>query len=181
MTSARFTTGQSAEVLAYLAQSGIASRIQSSHNLHGDATIVVAAADLIPCMEAVRDDARLHLDVLIDLTAVDYLPRNPRFEVVYHLLNFDTSCRLRIKVPLNEGETVPSLFHHYLSANWMEREVWDLYGIAFSGHPDLRRILLYPEFQGHPLRKDYAKDAQQPRLPLRDHRPWKQPPPEGVS
>ena len=173
--------GEAAQMLEYLQQSALAGHIAGSHAHRGDATIIVAAADLIRCIEFLRDDARLRLDVLVDVTAADYQPRNPRFEVVYHLLNYDTSARLRLKVQVNDGETVPSLFHHYMSANWMEREVWDMCGIGFAGHPDLRRILLYPEFQGHPLRKDYAKEAQQPRLPLRDHRPWKQPPPEGVS
>lgn len=154
--------------------------IQSQHNYRGDATVVVAAAELPSLVDFIVADEQLQLNVLLDITAADYLPRDPRFEVVYHFLNYETSLRLRIKVQLNEGQAVPSMTSRFKGANWMEREVWDLYGIAFADHPDLRRILLYPEFAGHPLRKDYEKEHQQPRVELRPYRHWKEAPPEGV-
>jgi len=95
--------------------------------------------------------------------AVDYLPRVPRFEVVYHLYSVKKNHRVRVKVLVDgKSPSVPSLVGLWASADWMEREVWDLYGIRFDGHPDLRRILLYDEFEGHPLRKDYPKERRQP-------------------
>ena len=101
--------------------------------------------------------------MLMDLTAVDYLGQTPRFEVVYHLYATGTNQRVRIKVRVaEEAAEIASVVGLYLSANWMEREVFDLYGIRFDGHPDLRRILLYDEFEGHPLRKDYPKERRQP-------------------
>src|SRR5688500_20087172 len=97
------------------------------------------------------------MQMLMDLTVVDYLGiQEPRFEVVYHLYSLTKNHRLRLKIQLDEEETkVPSVLSLWKSANWMEREAWDLYGVVFEGHPDLRRILLYPQFEGHPLRKDY--------------------------
>jgi NADH-quinone oxidoreductase subunit C len=103
--------------------------------------------------------------MLVDLTAVDYLGEKPRFELVYHLLSLEHNHRVRIKARVDEASpeidtTVPL----WAAANWMEREVWDMYGIRFRGHPDLRRILLYEEFEGHPLRKDYPKEKRQPLI-----------------
>ncbi len=101
--------------------------------------------------------------MLTDLTAVDYLERDPRFEVVYHLYSVSRNRRLRVKARVPEGTAeIDTLVEVWPSANWMEREVFDLYGIRFRGHPDLRRILLYDDFEGHPLRKDYAKERRQP-------------------
>jgi NADH-quinone oxidoreductase subunit C len=142
----------------------------SSHSDHGDETAVVLSSHLTPIMTWLRDEAGY--DFLVDITAVDYLGRTPRFEVVYHLRSMSTGHRLRVKVGVDlfgEGEDapppeVPSLVPLWPAANWMEREVWDLYGIKFTGHPDLRRILLYEEFVGHPLRKDYPKDKRQPLI-----------------
>jgi NADH-quinone oxidoreductase subunit C len=96
---------------------------------------------------------------------VDYLGETPRFEMVYHLYSLAKNHRLRIKARVaEEAPEVESLCALWASANWMEREVWDLYGLRFPGHPDLRRILLYEEFDGHPLRKDYPKERRQPRV-----------------
>jgi NADH-quinone oxidoreductase subunit C len=101
--------------------------------------------------------------MLSDVTAVDLLPRAPRFEVVYHLYSVARNHRVRVKAPVPEDDPeLHSVEALYASANWMEREVWDMYGIRFAGHPDLRRLLLYEEFEGHPLRKDYAKEKRQP-------------------
>src|SRR5438876_76098 len=109
------------------------------------------------------------------LTAVDYLGRTPRFEVVYQLYSLSLNHRLRVKVPVPEDDpVVPTASGVWKSANWAEREAWDMFGIRFAGHPDLRRILMYPEFEGHPLRKDYPVDKRQPLVPERDpvRQPW---------
>jgi NADH-quinone oxidoreductase subunit C len=135
----------------------------STHAYLGDATAVIRAAQLVDVMRLLRDDPPLSFDMLSDVCAVDYLPRVPRFEVVYHLYSVARNHRLRVKVLVDGAEpTVPSLTPLWPSANWMEREVFDLYGIRFDGHPDLRRILLYDEFEGFPLRKDYPKERRQP-------------------
>jgi NADH-quinone oxidoreductase subunit C len=112
------------------------------------------------------------MNLLVDLTAVDFPERNPRFEVVAHLLSLDLGHRLRLKARVGgsdaSGAEIETLTSVWASANWLERECWDMFGIRFSGHPDLRRILLYPEFEGHPLRKDYAAHQTQPLVPYRD-------------
>ncbi len=131
----------------------------------GDATAVVARQALLRIMAFLKTDPRLRFETLLDVTAVDYLGRRPRFDVVYHLLSHDRHRRLRIKVRVDEAEPeVASLAELWHSANWLEREVWDMFGIRFTGHPDLRRILLYEEFQGHPLRKDYPIRRRQPLI-----------------
>ena len=137
--------------------------VLATHAQHGDATALVERAKFLEVLNLLRDDAALGFDILTDLTAVDYLPREPRFEVVYHFFSTAHKHRLRLKVPVPaEDASVASAADLFASANWMEREVWDLYGIRFEGHPDLRRILLYEEFEGHPLRKDYPKERRQP-------------------
>lgn len=95
-------------------------------------------------------------DFLVDLTAVDYPKREARFELVYILYSFERNERVRVKTSVFDGEKPPSVTGVYAAANWLEREVFDLFGIEFQGHPDLRRILLPDEWQGHPLRKDYS-------------------------
>ena len=137
--------------------------VLETHARLGDATARLAPQRLVEVMRWLRDDPELAFDMLMDLTAVDYLGREPRFEVVMHLYSLSRGHRLRIKVAVTEGEAeLDSLCEIWPSANWMEREVFDLYGIRFRGHPDLRRILLYDSFQGHPLRKDYPKERRQP-------------------
>jgi NADH-quinone oxidoreductase subunit C len=134
-----------------------------THAQHGDATALVERAKILDVLGLLKDDPALEFDMLTDLTAVDYLPRTPRFEVVYHLVSTRRVYRVRIKAPVPaEDASIASAVDLFPSANWMEREVWDLYGIRFEGHPDLRRILLYEEFEGHPLRKDYPKERRQP-------------------
>jgi NADH-quinone oxidoreductase subunit C len=131
----------------------------------GDATAVIRAESLTKIIDFLKNDPRLQFNILVDITAVDYLERKPRFDVVYHLLSLPFSRRLRIKVPIEDGEsTLESLTPWWGSANWLEREVWDMFGIRFAGHPDLRRILMYEEFQGHPLRKDYPIRKRQPLI-----------------
>jgi len=137
--------------------------VVETHAEHGDATALVDAGRILDVLGLLRDEAELEFDMLTDLTAVDYLPRTPRFEVVYHLYSVALNHRLRIKAPVAGGDArIASATRLYPSAGWMEREVWDLYGIQFEGHPDLRRILLYEQFEGHPLRKDYPKERRQP-------------------
>ena len=131
----------------------------------GDATAVVRPDFLTKVMGFLKNDPRLLFNVLVDVTAVDYPGRKPRFDVVYHLLSIPLNRRLRIKVPVEDGEpAVDSLTSLWESANWLEREVWDMFGIRFAGHPDLKRILMYEEFQGHPLRKDYPIRKRQPLI-----------------
>lgn len=113
-------------------------------------------------LAAVKDDQELYFDMLMDLTVVDWLERKPRFDVVYHLYSVKHNHRLRLKVGVEDGEAVPTATKLWLIADWLEREMWDLYGIKFSGHPNLKRILLYETFKGHPLRKDYPYDKRQP-------------------
>ena len=145
----------------------LGATVTASHAERGDETLIVDATKIHSVMRTLRDDEKLQMNFLVDLTCVDYLGREPRFEVVYHLRSMKTGERLRVKAPLHEPEdgsypeidTVASLWK---GANWFEREVWDLYGIKFKGHPDLRRILMYEEFVGHPLRKDYPKERRQP-------------------
>jgi NADH-quinone oxidoreductase subunit C len=106
------------------------------------------------------------MEMLSDMTVVDYLGQEPRFEAVYHLYSLTHKHRVRVKAPIKDAseqecwiDTVSDL---WAAANWAEREAWDLYGVRFRGHPDLRRILMYDEFEGHPLRKDYPQNARQP-------------------
>jgi NADH-quinone oxidoreductase subunit C len=141
--------------------------VLATHADFGDATARVEPSRIREVMALLRDDPGLRFEMLTDLTAVDHLGTREgdegRFEVVYHLYSVEKNHRLRIKLRVGEPEPgVASLVSLWPSANWMEREVWDLYGIRFHDHPDLRRILLYDEFEGHPLRKDYPKERRQP-------------------
>jgi NADH-quinone oxidoreductase subunit C len=109
------------------------------------------------------------------VTAVDYLGSVPRFEVVYHLYSSSRNHRLRLKVRVPEdAPRVPSVTSVWRGANWLERETYDMYGIRFDGHPNLTRIYLYPEFEGHPLRKDYPKERRQPLVTRADVEPAQQ-------
>lgn len=139
--------------------------ILNSHSHVGDDTIVVRRESVLNFMKMLKGE--FQFEMLADLTAVDYLGQQPRFEVVYHLNSLERNLRLRVKIPVNEGEEVDSLTSIWPIADWLEREVWDMFGIRFKNHPDLRRILLYDEFEGHPLRKDYPINKRQPRVKLR--------------
>ena len=137
--------------------------VLDTHAHVGDATACVDPERVVEVARLLRDDSALEFEMLTDVTAVDYLGQEPRFEMVYHFYSVAGNRRLRIKARVpEEPAEIDSLVDVYASANWMEREVWDLYGIRFKGHPDLRRILLYEEFEGHPLRKDYPKEKRQP-------------------
>jgi NADH-quinone oxidoreductase subunit C len=137
--------------------------VLETHAKLGDVTARVDAARMADVARLLRDDPECEFEMLVDVTCVDYLGQEPRFELVYHFYSVARSQRLRLKARVpEEAPRLPSLVPVYASANWMEREVFDLYGLHFEGHPDLRRILLYDEFEGHPLRKDYPKERRQP-------------------
>ncbi len=122
----------------------------------GETTLRIRAEDLLPVCQFLRDDPELSFNFLTDLCGVDRYPGEPRFEVVYHLCAMKTKQRLRLKVSLpREAPRLPSVFSIWKAADWLEREAFDMFGITFTGHPDLRRILLTPDWEGHPLRKDY--------------------------
>lgn len=106
-------------------------------------------------LQTLRDDTRFNFKQLSDLTAVDYLGRPQRFELVYQLLSIADNLRMRVCVAIDEGDIPPSVTKLFSAANWAEREIWDMFGIYFSGHPDLRRLLTDYGFEGHPLRKDF--------------------------
>lgn len=122
---------------------------------NGELTIMVQPDQILDTLKFLKNDARCLFDCFIDITAVDYPESSSRFEVVYHLLSPRQNLRIRIKVQTDEETPIPSAVDMYPAANWFEREVFDLYGVLFSGHPDLRRILTDYGFQGHPMRKDF--------------------------
>jgi NADH-quinone oxidoreductase subunit C len=141
--------------LATLVATKLGSHILASNTAYGELTIEVAHDKIVEVLTTLRDDAETRFVNFIDLTAADYPEREKRFEVVYHLLSPYKNTRIRVKCATSESDVVPSTIGVFPAANWFEREVFDLYGIMFSGHPDLRRILTDYGFQGHPLRKDF--------------------------
>ena len=122
---------------------------------HGELTVTAKTADIVKVTTFLKTDPACQFVSLIDITAVDWPGREQRFDVVYHLLSPRLNQRIRVKVPADETRQVPSLIEVYHGADWYERETYDLYGVLFSGHPDLRRILTDYGFEGHPLRKDF--------------------------
>jgi NADH-quinone oxidoreductase subunit C len=145
--------------------------ILETHAQFGDETAVVEPARWREIAQFLRDDPRTDMDMFIDLTAVDYPARRPRFEVVLHVRSVDKLHRIRLKARVGAADgtdvRIPSLLPVWSGAEWFEREAYDLLGVQFDGHPDLRRILLYEQFQGHPLRKDYPAGRVQPLVPFR--------------
>ena len=121
----------------------------------GELTIDVRADQIYAVLKFLRDDPRCKFTTLIDICGADYPEREKRFDVVYHLLSPTKNWRVRIKAEVDEKASVPSIIEVFPGANWFEREVFDLYGVPFTGHPDLRRILTDYGFSGHPLRKDF--------------------------
>jgi len=122
---------------------------------NSELTVILSKSILLQVITFLRDDKDFQFKQLIDICGVDYPDRLNRFEIVYHLLSLKLNQRIRIKLSVEDGELVPSLVSLYDAANWYEREVWDLFGVMFSDHPDLRRILTDYGFEGHPLRKDF--------------------------
>jgi len=159
-----------------------AARALPLAEMRGQAVVWLPRQGLAEALTTLRDNADTRFEQLSDLTAVDYLGRTPRFEVVYQLHSLAHRHRLRVKVGVEEADpVVPTASAVWRSALWAEREVFDLMGIRFAGHPDLRRILMYAGFEGHPLRKDYPLMRRQPIVPERDPiaQPWF--PPNGGS
>ena len=122
---------------------------------NGELTLTVNLANLKPLVEFLRDDPACRFSSLVDITAIDYPERAQRFDMVYHFLSMYRNHRIRLKLAVREEDMVPSIHELHPSANWFEREVFDMFGILFSGHPDLRRILTDYGFRGYPLRKDF--------------------------
>ena len=127
----------------------------SWHVTFGDLTIVAAAPRIVELLTTLRDSRAFELHQLIDLCGADYPERKRRFDVVYHLLSYTKNARVRIKIETDEDTPVPSVVDVFPNADWYEREAFDMFGIFFEGHPDLRRILTDYGFHGHPLRKDF--------------------------
>ncbi len=143
------------EEIAELVALALGDMVQSSKIAFGDLAISVNAIDIVKTLTKLRDVSTLDFDCFIDLCGVDYSNREQRFEVVYHLLSLSQNARIRIKVTTDEETSVPSVTEVFPAANWYERETFDMYGILFDGHPDLRRILTDYGFEGYPLRKDF--------------------------
>jgi len=129
--------------------------VSRSSVAHGELTLEVDAEDILKVLKFLRDDSSCRFSCFIDICGVDYPQRENRFDVVYHLLSPTQNQRIRVKLEVNESRQVPSVVSIFAAAEWYEREAFDLYGILFSGHPDLRRILTDYGFRGHPLRKDF--------------------------
>ncbi len=140
------------DILASLGEAIVSSTID-----RGELTIVVQANAIIRVLTHLRDDTNCLFTMLVDLCGVDYPEREQRFDVVYHLLSVRQNQRIRVKLATDEATPVPSVYGIFRSALWFEREAWDLYGIFFSDHPDLRRLLTDYGFDGHPLRKDFPQ------------------------
>jgi NADH/F420H2 dehydrogenase subunit C len=130
--------------------------ILDRHTFRGDQTIVIANERLEDVMALIYREG---FQQLLDVTAVDWFQRDPRFDVVYHLLNLASQERLRLKVRVEDGEALLSQVSRFKAADWFEREVFDMFGIPFEGHPRLERLLMWRDFPGHPLRKDFPLDG----------------------
>jgi NADH-quinone oxidoreductase subunit C len=158
-----------ADILAHLRER-FGARVLETHAHRGDHTAVVTREAIVDMLAHCRDDRDLRFDLLVDITAVDYLQfpgreDGPRFDVVYHLYSTAHNHRVRFRVTVEETDpVVPTATGLWPIADWLEREVWDMFGIRFSGHPNLKRLLLYEEFVGHPLRKDYPINRRQPLI-----------------
>ena len=140
--------------MAYL-QERLEGKLDSASIMFGELTLACSRESIRDVLRTLRDDSQTVFNCLIDLCGVDYPERERRFDVVYHLLSPRENMRVRVKLAVAEDETVPSVVDLFPSAEWYERECYDLYGVIFSGHPDLRRLLTDYGFEGHPLRKDF--------------------------
>ena len=157
-------------------------RVLETSDAFGDHEVVVAVKDWAEVAQFIKDDSDLQMDHYIDLTAVDYPEReSARFDLVLMTRSSVTGARIRLRTRVQDGEEPGTVSGIWSGANWAEREVWDMFGIKFSGHPDMRRILLYDEFVGHPLRKDYPIDKAQPLVPYREVNDIDKLPPFGIE
>jgi len=173
--SAEQTTPESANndaaagALTQLLQENFPDAVKSFHAYRGDETVVIDRNYIAAVCAFLRDNPRSKLEMMMDLTAVDYLNETPRFEVVYHFKSLSLGHRFRLKTRVPEDDCKLDSIHELWDAvNWYERECYDMYGITFTNHPNMTRILMYEGFEGHPLRKDYPIDRHQPILELRE-------------
>jgi NADH-quinone oxidoreductase subunit C len=141
--------------LAVTIKGALGASLTGYEIVRGELTVSVKAADIVKVARYLRDDPNCQFVCIVDITAVDWPGREQRFDVVYHFLSPRLNRRIRIKAATDELTPVPSLIDVYRGADWFEREAYDLYGVLFTGHPDLRRILTDYGFEGHPLRKDF--------------------------
>lgn len=145
--------------------------ILETHSQFGDDTAIVLASSWKAVCRFLREDPRMSFDMFVDLCGVDYPEREPRIEVVLHLYSVQRRHRIRVKARVGDSEMsgaeIDTVTDVWIGASWFERETYDLCGVTFLGHPDLRRILMYPEFEGHPLLKDYPAQKTQPLVPYR--------------
>jgi NADH-quinone oxidoreductase subunit C len=154
-------------------------RILETDSFRGDEEAVVAPRDWLEVARFLRDDAECVMNHFVDLTACDYpereteVARLPRFDVLLFVRSLSTKARIRLKTRVRDGEELDSLTPVWRGADWTERECYDMFGVRFRNHPDLRRILMYEEFVGYPLRKDYPINKTQPLVPYRDVPPSK--------
>lgn len=153
------TPAASPATLLEAARQALGSVIIQSGLLGNEVFLLVVRDQIADVMRLLRDDHELAMTQLMDVCGVDYPERQERFEVVYHLLSLKHNARLRMKVRTDEKKPVPSVAAVYSAAGWFEREVWDLFGVRFDHHPDLRRILTDYDFEGHPLRKDFPLEG----------------------
>ncbi|MFH1743569.1 MAG: NADH-quinone oxidoreductase subunit C [bacterium] len=139
-----------------LLKENVDGALQDSHEAHGELTLIIDPARIRDVCVFLRDHSELRFDHLSDLTAVDYLGQEPRFVVVYHLFSTTKHHRVRLRAPVHgDPPAIKTVSDIWLTANWHERECWDLLGVVFKNHPDLRRIMLPQDWVGHPMRRDY--------------------------
>ena len=146
---------QALKGLVEIITSSLPSEVTSADHANGELCINAHSETIVKVMTFLRDDVNCQFKVLLDVCGVDYPERDERFDVIYNLLSMTHNQRVRVKIRTHEKTPVPSVVSVFNSANWWERETWDLLGVYFSGHPDLRRILTDYGFEGHPLRKDF--------------------------
>ena len=133
----------------------LGDNVISSQIAYGELTVVVPCTQIQGTLKFLKEDAMCRFTQLIELAGVDYPERRKRFDVAYHLLSMENNTRIRVKIPVAEGDTAPSVIPVFPNADWYEREAFDMYGIVFEGHPDMRRLLTDYGFEGRPLRKDF--------------------------
>lgn len=148
-------------ILAILQEALPGVQVEIAPSIDSQHTLYVGSEQLLPALQVLRDHQDLRFSFLAELTAADFWPREPRYELIYILVSIEHRLRLRLKVRLpGEDPHVPTASGVWPAANWLEREVWDLFGIAFDGHPDPRRLLMPEDWEGFPLRKDYPVQIQ---------------------
>jgi len=149
-------------------EASLPGAVRSVEVLLNELVIRIERAEVVRVLTFLRDDMMCQFQQLMDITAADYPDRAERFDVIYNLLSLRHNQRVRIKLSTDEDTAVPSITGVYTVANWFEREIWDMFGVKFSDRPDIKRLLLYEEFVGHPLRKDYPIARRQPLIGPKD-------------